>query len=158
MDHLADVGRQLSPLLFGQISAHPRHQEVPEADVSAEEWEEGCEGWEPEEEPEDPEPPTHQCEEQLQGTPQRQGQGACGGGGGAAEPPPPSPLWDIEVCTPVRVPKRQRMRTPLQFTLHPFPWLAGELATPVTPVAVTTPYFVAARNTFQPPPPWGGRH
>ena len=49
----------------------------------------------------------------MQRTPQRHERGA--GGGGAEPPPPPpppSPLWDIEVCTPVQMPKRQRIRTP----------------------------------------------
>ena len=60
-----------------------------------------------------PYPPPQQCEEQPQGTPQRPGQGAGGaGGGGGSGTPPPSPLWDIEGCTPVRVPKRHRMQTP----------------------------------------------
>ena len=57
VDHPADVGRRQSPLLYGQISIHPRRHEVPEADVSDEELEAGCEGWEPEEEPEKPCPP-----------------------------------------------------------------------------------------------------
>ena len=85
-DHLPDVGRRQSPLLFGQISAHPRRQEVPEADVSDEEWEEGCEGWEPEEEPKTRSPHPSSVRNNYR-APQRQGQGAQGGGG-AAEPPP----------------------------------------------------------------------
>ena len=154
-DHLADVGRRQSPLLYGQISIHPRRQEAPQADMSDEEWEAGCEGWEPQEEPEDPCPPPKPCEEPLQGTPQRQVQGERGW---EPEPPPPSPLWDIEVCTPVRVPKRQRMQTPLRFTLQPFQRLARELATPATPATTATPYFVGTRNIFRtPPPPPGAR-
>ena len=90
VDHLADVGRRQSPLLFGQISIQPRRLEEAEADVSDEEWDEGCEGWEPEEELEESGPPPPlPCEEPLQGTPQRQVPGARGGGGLAGSLPHP---------------------------------------------------------------------
>ena len=59
-DHLADVGRRQSPLLFGHISARPRRNEGPEEGESEEEWDAEWEGWEPREEPEAPDPPPPQ--------------------------------------------------------------------------------------------------
>ena len=53
-DHLADMGRRKSPLLFGQISAHPRGQEKPEEEGEEDDPIERWEGWEPQVEPEDP--------------------------------------------------------------------------------------------------------
>ena len=58
-DHVADVGRRQSPLLFGQISVYPRRTE-PEAAGFDEEWDEEWVGWELAEEPKalgPPDPP-----------------------------------------------------------------------------------------------------
>ena len=41
------------------------------------------------------------------------------------EPSPPIALWDIEVCTPVQVPKRPGLHTPLHMSLVRVPRLAG---------------------------------
>ena len=43
-DHLADVGRRQSPLLFGQILVYPGQRTEPEAAKSDEEWDEEWEG------------------------------------------------------------------------------------------------------------------
>ena len=85
-DHLVDVGRHKSPMLHGQVSAHPRRHEEPEEEEEEDEPIEGWEEWELEEEVDEqqsPSPPR----DQLQGTPQRQGPG--GPAGTEHNPPPP---------------------------------------------------------------------
>ena len=54
-DHLADVGRKQSPLLFGHISAHPRRQEVQE-EVELDDEMDAAWEWEPSEEEKDIDP------------------------------------------------------------------------------------------------------
>ena len=64
-------------------------------------------------------------------------------------PPPASPLWYIEVCTPVQQAKRPKLHTPVYSSLVRMPWPAGEAATPVTPSRAVTSYHVGpVRNTF----------
>ena len=142
-DHLADVGRRKSPLLFGHISARPRHPPEPEPMDPEEDnlisWQE----WQPEE---DPPPPTPsrpaQTEEILQKTPQRPYAESAVGIAPSSPPLPASPLWDIEVCTPVRALKRQRLHTPAPFSALRAPKPEGPDATPREVVQVATPHYV----------------
>ena len=101
-DHLAQVGGYKSPVLFGQISVHPRREGEPQEEGDEDDPIEGWGGWEPEEAVEEPQrPPPPSRATLLQRTPQRP---TAGGLVGTTPPTPPSkaPLWDIEVCTPVQ--------------------------------------------------------
>ena len=149
-DHLADVGRQKSPL-HGQISAHPRCQEEPEEEEWEEEPIEGWEGWEPEADDEAPSqpPPPLAGETATVHTIKTKWEGRADVSPGH---PPLSPLWDIAVCTPTQQAKRPRLQTPLHLSLVCMPRPAGEEATPSSQAGAVTPYCVGImRNTFHTP-------
>ena len=87
-DHLADMGRKRSPLLFGHISAHPRRQEE-QAEVELDDeldlaWE-----WEPSEEEEDIETPPCKQKTPCKIPPNDLRQDRGGGGERQTPPPPP---------------------------------------------------------------------
>ena len=144
-DHLADVGRRRSPLLYGQVSAHEEPEEEEEEDEPIEGWEE----WEPEEEVDEqqPLPPKGPTTGHAPETGPRRT------GGDRAHPPPPaSPLWDIEVCTPVLRMKRPRLHTPIHLSLVKMPRPVGEAEMPATPSWAVTPYQIGpVRMTLRTP-------
>ena len=102
-DHLADVGRRHSPLLFGHISIRP--PPMPEDEELDHEQEESIWGWEEEYVSQ---PASAPSEDMDAATPTGSQQGT------PAKPrsPPPTPLGDIEICTPIQVSKRPRSQIP----------------------------------------------
>ena len=150
-DHLADVGRHRSPLLFGRISIHPPAPPPPPADEEPElPDEESIWGWE-EGQVSQPEAAPGPGEE-IDTPPETQPNTPA-----KLEPPSPAPLWDIEICTPVQLNKRARITTPGSL----IPWSntkpRGTHSEDVTPVMcrrLTTPHQVGpAHTTFRTPHP-----
>ena len=99
------MGRRKSPLLFGRISIRPHHEEEEDPPMQDEEslW-----GWE-EVDITHPRTPVSAPRTGLgvdtppatqPSTPAK------------SQPPTPSPLWDIEICTPVQMAKRHRATSP----------------------------------------------
>ena len=70
---------------------------------------------------------------------------------------PRSPLWDIEVCTPVQLTKRHRVTSPAvtpQWLAVAPKMLGSTHRTPATGGALTTPFRIGLeRNTFRTPQP-----
>ena len=105
--------------------------------------------WQPADDPES-HPPPPQVEALLQRTPQRR----VDGHRISLTPSRPrqSPLWDIEVCIPTHVLKRQRLHTPIPFSVTRMPRQEGPESTPVALTQTATPHYVGpTRNTFQTP-------
>ena len=150
-DHLADVGRRRSPLLFGRISRRPHPTEKEDAPLPEETsiW-----GWEENEYSQSLTPLTAPHEAAMPSTPPVT-QSYTPVTTPSGRPTPLSPLWDIEVCTPVQIKKKQRQATPgstLQWSAVRGPLPNHTEATPATSRRTSTPYRVGpARTTFHTP-------
>ena len=158
-DHLADVGRRKSPLLFGHVSVSQTGQQQPPDNDDVQSLADLLE----EEAPELDEPPLP--ESQL--TPLRHTAEEY-----STPPPPPrtprrpTPSQDIEDCTPARNPKYPKRFTPHTVAYTPLSNLRARLphtslATPSTVHCMHTPWEALERRTTfhtpQPPSPMSPR-